>query len=208
MTHEKRKRAVNIPGSNVGMQRYNLYKEAYAWIDIAIEKGFYLEAITIIESLITDRLESFLSYRVAEDVSFKTLGPLITSVIKNIEDEELRDLATTELNEWRDKRNDSLHEMVKLEEGDTSTWDDRKKELLVIAMEGKEILEKVRIRLTYLQKKEKTEAKEQKKTLNTDERYKKFRERMDSSYRHGINIDKENSQESTPPPEPVDSGNG
>lgn len=182
----KKTRAVNIPGNPVGMQRYDLYKQAIAWTDVAIERGFYLEAISIIESMITDRLESYLSRVLGKDVSFQTLGPLIQTIRKEkITDEELRMLAITNLDEWRRKRNNSLHAMVKLEEGDPTTWEDRKKELPVIAEEGKEILFKVKKRIKYLQNKEKTKIREQKDKLSADERYKNFRKQMDDSYKHG-----------------------
>ena len=39
--------------------KYHSYKAAYSRMNLAMDKGFYLEAITIQESIISDRLLSF-----------------------------------------------------------------------------------------------------------------------------------------------------
>jgi hypothetical protein len=122
------------------MQRYGLHKQAYARIEVAKQQGFYLEAITLIESLISDRLESRLSRLITPEYGFQTLGSLIISVRKQETDEEFRTLVDTRVNHWREKRNTSLHELAKLAEGDFRTWEDRTIDLPLITDEGFKLL--------------------------------------------------------------------
>jgi hypothetical protein len=132
-----KKRAINeYPGSPIGMQRYGLHKQAYARIEEAKQQGFYLEAITLIESLISDRLESRLSRLLTPEYGFQTLGSLINSVRQVETDEALKTFVTTRVDEWRTKRNSSLHELAKLSEGDERTWEERTIDLPLIAVEG------------------------------------------------------------------------
>src|SRR3990167_3525749 len=63
-----RKRAIATSDTTIGSTRYNLYKQAYSRINDATKQGFFLEAITIIESLISDRLESRLTFLKKHDV--------------------------------------------------------------------------------------------------------------------------------------------
>jgi len=44
---------------NSNIRKYLSYKEAYSRMDKAIKNGFYFEAITIQESILSDRLLSF-----------------------------------------------------------------------------------------------------------------------------------------------------
>lgn len=131
-----RRRAISTPGSATGKLRYGLYKAAYDQIKSAITHGFHLEAITLVESLISDRLESRLSFLKQADFSFKTLGTLITETGKIETDPELKSLVTQRLNKWRRDRNAAIHEMVKLAAGEAATWSERAGHLHAIAEEG------------------------------------------------------------------------
>ncbi|MBK8182926.1 MAG: hypothetical protein IPK63_08495 [Candidatus Competibacteraceae bacterium] len=64
---KNRNRAIATADNNIGITRYQLYKRAYAKINESIKQGFYLEAISIIESLISDRLESRLTFLKGSD---------------------------------------------------------------------------------------------------------------------------------------------
>lgn len=57
-----------------------LYKNAFSRINLAMEQGFHLEAISLIESLVSDRLESRLSFLKQKDFSFEPLGSLIKEI--------------------------------------------------------------------------------------------------------------------------------
>jgi hypothetical protein len=82
----------------------------------AIEEKFYLEAITIQESIITDRLLNFVITNniknISEDELHKPiafLNKLISHCKPFFEDENLYE----ELNEFRFSRNNCIHAMVK-----------------------------------------------------------------------------------------------
>lgn len=148
----QRKRAIAMSGSTIGSSRYNLYKQAYSRINDATKQGFYLEAITIIESLVSDRLESRLSFLKGCDFSFKTLGGLIKESRKTETDSELRWLVDQDLDKWRNDRNKALHEMAKIADGDSSTWEERVKGIIPVAMAGLKILRAIDKRCKDLRK--------------------------------------------------------
>jgi hypothetical protein len=136
-------RAIATPGSAVGAARYHLYRMAYGRINEAMQEGFYLEAITLIESLLADRLESRLTFVLGIDFSFKTLGQLITKSGTSETDPALKTLVKTTVDSWRALRNDALHEMAKLAVGNTLTWSDRMLALVVVASDGLSALKAV-----------------------------------------------------------------
>lgn len=138
-----RKRAVATPGTTVRRTRGWLYRQAFAQIKKAQEQGFYLEAITLVESLITDRLESRLSHLKGKDFSFKTLGSLIEAISQCETDAEIKTLVRDELDPWRHERNRALHEMAKLAEGEESTWQERTERLAPTARRGSALLRKI-----------------------------------------------------------------
>ena len=91
----------------------------------------------------TDRLESRLTFLKAADFSFKNLGELIKATRIDETDNELRLLIIDELDNWRHKRNTSLHEMAKKSDKDTSTWEDRIIDIEQVAKDGLVILRKI-----------------------------------------------------------------
>jgi len=148
----KKARALAAPGSAVGPARYSLYKMAYGRINEALQQGFYLEAITIVESLVSDRLESRLTFLLGTDFSFKTLGQLITKIRGTETDSGLLLLVDKDLDQWREARNKSLHEMAKIEDGDSSTWADRFTSLVPTSKEGLRVLRAIDARCKALRK--------------------------------------------------------
>ena len=60
-----------------GQKRYWLYRSVIDRYNEAYKSGYYLEAITLMESLITDRLESLLIYHglITPNKAFMTLLP-------------------------------------------------------------------------------------------------------------------------------------
>jgi len=147
-----RKRAIATSDTTIGSTRYNLYKQAYSRINDATKQGFFLEAITIIESLISDRLESRLTFLKKHDVSFKTLGGLIKESRKTETDSPLKELVAQDLDRWRNDRNKALHEMAKIADGDSSTWEDRVKGIVPVATDGLKILRAIDKRCKDLRK--------------------------------------------------------
>lgn len=114
------------PKDDIQQTRYNLYKSAIDKAAESKDKGFFLEGITLFESLITDRLESTLTKVTGAEVSFKTLGTLIRMVDSCAAfSPDFCRLITTDLDAWRKERNRALHEIVKLEDGNLELWETR-----------------------------------------------------------------------------------
>lgn len=105
-------------GNDVGMQRYNRYRSVIGQYKKSMEQGFYLEAITLMESIIADRLESKANYISVENYSYSTLERLCRFLTKKEHQNKLSEdfLKTVHaIEEWKDGRNRALHEMAKLE---------------------------------------------------------------------------------------------
>ena len=100
--------------------KYESYKFAFDQIDLAIEKGFYREAITIEESIIADRLISYLQLNGKKVNTKFTLGKCLDP-LKHFDCDfsikESNDFRV-DLNRWWDKRNECLHAIVKSNRGD------------------------------------------------------------------------------------------
>jgi hypothetical protein len=110
--------AIPIPERHAN--KYFSYREAWVRIKKARGYGFYLEAITIEESIITDRLVSYL-VRVGEikpgaQIERQSLGQLIQCWIKRVSDpipdKYFGDLRPA-IDDWRRRRNRMIHAMVK-----------------------------------------------------------------------------------------------
>ena len=140
---KSRKRAARTSDNEVSQERYELYKATFAWIAKSISEGFYLEAISLEESLITDRLESYLTWLTETEFSFLTLGKTQKAIEKHAEDSILRSLVLDELDEWRKARNTASHEMVKIEAGKSISWDERTKINQAVAETGLELVRKI-----------------------------------------------------------------
>lgn len=98
--------------------RYLRYKLAFDRLDEALEDGWLLEAISLEESIITDRLLSILTSTEQAVSSKQSLGNLIAHAKKlmtgsgSIVDGDL----LHELDQWRDARNECVHAFCKLDD--------------------------------------------------------------------------------------------
>ena len=150
----KDKRAV-ANTEEVGQLRYDTYRKSISRISSSIEAGYYLEAITLCESLIADRLESRLNYLTNSDnFSFKNLGKLQEGIIKHDNIEELKRMMIYQkgdLDIWRDSRNNALHAMAKIVEDDKSDWENKMQKCQIIAEEGEKLRKEV-FKLTDIRK--------------------------------------------------------
>lgn len=151
MAKQKRERATIKDNPFVGQHRYTLYKMAIRQFNNAIEQGFYLEAITICESMIADRLESRCE-ELNKPLGFQMLGKLIKT-LKQVEvDKELRGVVINDLDEWRLNRNTALHEIVKFEKGEFPDWENRVEVSKVYAEEGMAIFRKIDTRMSKIRR--------------------------------------------------------
>jgi hypothetical protein len=102
--------------------KYLSYREAWDRINAAIKLEFYFEAITLCESIISDRLLSYVHGEIpAEKVHVRTsLQKLITSWRKHagtaLLNEQGCDLGK-QLDAWREDRNHVVHGLVKSHPG-------------------------------------------------------------------------------------------
>jgi hypothetical protein len=102
--------------------KYDKYREAWTRIKKAQENKFFLEAITIEESIISDRLSSYLKSQeiYPEKPRFLSLGKLVDLWGKACPDpihiNEIENLQDAVL-AWKDKRNDAVHAIVKSKPG-------------------------------------------------------------------------------------------
>src|ERR1019366_8797915 len=115
---KKPSQAVPIPGGNAN--KYFSYSEAWVRIKKARGSGFYLEAVTLEESIIADRLVSFLvcvgEIQAESRVEKCSFGQLIQLWTKRapqpIPVQYFPDLRST-VEEWRKHRNRVVNGMVK-----------------------------------------------------------------------------------------------
>jgi len=96
--------------------KFYSYRYAYSQMRRAIEGKFYLEAITIQESIITDRLLSFVIRKELIDSSDSKLlirNISLNNLTKLSKDHFDDDALIIELDEFRFSRNNCIHAMVK-----------------------------------------------------------------------------------------------
>jgi hypothetical protein len=107
--------------------KYESYREAWSRIKLAQENHFFLEAIAIQESIISDRLFSFLSRPTSPNPLSKNNNgqfPLLSRLIEHwrsqfpdgIQSGSYPDLIKA-VDDWRQMRNEALHAIAKSEPG-------------------------------------------------------------------------------------------
>lgn len=98
--------------------RYLRYKLAFQRLDEALEEGWLLEAISLEESIITDRLLSILISTEQAVSSKQSLGNLITQAKKAMTGSgtAVEGDLFHELDQWRDARNECVHAFCKLDD--------------------------------------------------------------------------------------------
>lgn len=106
------------------MRKGESYRFAFGRINAAIEQGFYLEAITLSESIIADRLLSYCTWadqrRIGTRTSLSTLIAAWRRLATNgpiWKDEDLGNAVDA----WREARNACVHGAAKSEPGSPTT---------------------------------------------------------------------------------------
>lgn len=129
------------------MPKYFTYRFAIDQINKAIDAGFFLEAITIEESIIVDRLYRFCKDNgLTKSASLATLGTVETFLKKlpaDIQQIEQIDFLE-ELDSFRQKRNTCLHQIAKSDPGETTMPFDEFIDLAgSTAIEGRALMKKI-----------------------------------------------------------------
>lgn len=124
------------------MAREDLYHRAYSRVNKAIARGFHIEAIAILESLMCDRLENLLQAINPESkVELGSLGKLYNSVSKEI---EMPELLLADLKQWNMARGQVIHQLVKISDVDAVSWQHRMAFARKTSRDGKLILNELR----------------------------------------------------------------
>ncbi|MGB5217309.1 MAG: hypothetical protein WBN66_03320 [Smithella sp.] len=130
--------------------KYLTYKEAFTRINQAIDAHFFLEAITIEESIICDRMISYLhgKFGVAfSENDMKSVKTLTGSLLKMWRKHAPEPIAFKnyldlhkEIDEWREQRNYLLHSMTKSYPGKpTKNINDFLDDACIAAIRGKKL---------------------------------------------------------------------
>jgi hypothetical protein len=137
MNDEKiRKRGQAFEGKGYGTQRRILFTKARIHIERSISEGYFCEAIAIAESIISDRLESRLSFLEDKNIGFFFFFKLTPGLLKLEKDEKLRELIR-QVETWAKCRNRALHEMVKVEaDEEERSWEERIAHIRNSAIDG------------------------------------------------------------------------
>ncbi|MCB1206326.1 MAG: hypothetical protein KDN18_18845 [Verrucomicrobiae bacterium] len=140
MTKKVRQRKSSGLKSRTGQARRDLYAKSLERIAKAIEAGYALEAITLLESLIADRLESRLASihdQKAEKRKFSTLGNLTQELKGKESGEPPGAVAIYErVEKWAGLRNEAIHEFAKLREGSSKKWETKYRKAVKAAKDG------------------------------------------------------------------------
>lgn len=158
---------IPIPDGNA--PKYFSYREAWGRIRRAIGHGFYLEAVTLEESIISDRLVSYFRRTGVMDPDsnkFISLHQLIEKLKKQVP-EPIRDPLKEprfenlqqSLSEWKDKRNHVVHGIVKSSGNSLSDVENFLEEAKQIAIEGEQIALSVNNWYRRIKDKDKTKAR-------------------------------------------------
>jgi hypothetical protein len=146
--------------NEIGAVRHDLYRGATSKVKAAIEAGFYIEAISLCESLMADRLEARVSHREGHTETSRrhsTLGSLVRR-LKSTEPhngyEELHSLLGDIL-KWTDFRNKAVHNAVKISEGQKiQSWDERYGALKSSADQGYSLFKRLTSQMDKIKRKE------------------------------------------------------
>lgn len=120
--------------NQLGTKRYLRYVDAFDHVIKCSNRGYHLEAIAVLDSLIGDRLSSRLGHLLKAEVSVHlSVGQLCSRLLltpaKNaipVEVDSAFQAATRNIRDWVKKRNIAMHATAKIIRDDEDTRDLRK----------------------------------------------------------------------------------
>ena len=125
----------------LGKAKQELYRFAHERVVSSIRKGSPIEAIALLESIMSDRIESAISSITGKPISASSLGSLFKTLDKLSPAENgLKSLVW----EWNESRGLVIHQMVKLTNEYNSTWAARVKFARITAQNGLALLPQLR----------------------------------------------------------------
>ena len=135
--------AIPSDEGEVGKVREKLYRYAFGYIKKMKKTEDWFGIIAISESIICDRMESKIHSIKKDKRELKTLEANLRA-IKDLDiPQGLKELLD-KIIIWKDKRNEILHEMVKVRRGDENiTWNEKINYAKETAIEGEKIAREI-----------------------------------------------------------------
>ena len=125
---------------NVGGVRHDAYTLVIQRYQQAFQDGYYIECISLMESIITDRMESLANeISSSRKYSYKTMEKLLDYLKGENQKDFLNDIILQCLDGigmWKNGRNTAIHEMAKLPDDLTESFQTRYNRLETLAIEG------------------------------------------------------------------------
>lgn len=118
-----------------------IYQASYKRARRAINTGFYLEAIVLIESMMADRLESVIAKRSSEPIPFRTVGQAAAAV--RALDIEFDAILLDQVSAWSRGRSRWVHEFAKVSDEDHHGWRARLSDAHEVALAGFDLATRV-----------------------------------------------------------------
>jgi hypothetical protein len=142
-TSSKKSRLASAgPKSDIAQKRRSLYAKTLKRVSEALTAGFVLEAITLLESVISDRLESRLAKLDLECKApgrFWPLSAMAKTLAEESNDPDKAKEVYASIPGWAESRNKALHGLGKLAKADDKSWDEKYEEARVAAARGMEL---------------------------------------------------------------------
>ena len=139
-------RVVGGKGSDAGLARHELYKVAWERYNEAMSAGFFLEAITLVDSVITDRIEAYTQHLMHYEAKHQQVTSLANAMAamdiareeRQIpKDAEYKNLRAA-VSQFYEGRNKAVHNFAILSNANAEqTADDRLKDAQKTAEAGK-----------------------------------------------------------------------
>ena len=158
----KAPRAINQgPHSDVAQTRRSLYQNALGKVSAALNDGYAIEAVTLLESMIADRLEARRA-KIHSQKLEKRKSPLLIPLIDELcgnnagESDTAKELYE-EVRTWTEARNTAIHQMVKLPENSVKRWDEKYAEARITAESGLDLFRRLDTKIKELNRHRVTE---------------------------------------------------
>lgn len=135
-----------------GKLRYFVIKTALDRFKRSMSDEYFLEATSLIESLISDRLESRLGELTKAPVLFDTIGNLLNKLRLIETDEKLLFISDNDIKNWSRNRNVVIHQSAKIEYGKNKDWNDFITMAKKTALEGRVIFNQYNNQLKKLRR--------------------------------------------------------
>lgn len=164
MSNELPIRMAHTPA--IGKFRGELYRGAMRQLKKAVASEFYIEAVALCESIISDRLESRLSLlnnHSLESRRQRSLHALLKYLISIESPKSYPEITAIyhAIEKWRTKRNRAVHNAVKLSDGESlETWEIRYSEIKAAAFEGRTLANRLIAEVRRLKKLREKEIKQ------------------------------------------------